>query len=119
MDHIIRQIHFRDEFNPKKLQFIAQHFQVGNSRACAFCLYYIYDLQSFMVGKISREHSTASKTIFMHFTQGQINKANKKAASYGISFGELCKRAILEVSTLIEKEKMEPYHPKVLEFFKD
>ena len=119
IQYSIRQIHFKDDdtFNPEKLQRIAQHFKVGNSRACQFCLFFIYDLESHHEELHMTENPRTVKKLFLTFKPQQLTKAEAHAASFGTNLGELCKRAIFEVSQLMETNKFEEYHPKVLKFF--
>lgn len=116
----LRQIHFKedDKFNPENLQKIAQHFRVGNSRACQFCLFFVYDLESHQeVFNYMTESPKLVKKLFLAFKPQQLTKAEAKAHNLGINLGELCKRAILEVADLMDTGEFEDYHPKVLKFF--
>ena len=111
--------HATDQCNPKLLQRIAEHFHVGNSRACHFALFYAYGIQGKDMRKIVRMTPTQSHAIFMFFEPKQMMKATSLAAEHGISFNELCKRAILQVVKLIEDRTLRIDDPKVREFFRE
>lgn len=120
IDYSVRQISFlsSDDYNPAKLQAIAEHFQIGNSRACLFCLYYVYGLEGYHGPKWTVDSPKIVKTIFLPFQPQQLTKAEATAKGLGINLGELCKRAIYEVSKQFECGKLDSYHPRVKEFFK-
>lgn len=120
IDFSVRQISFlsSDDYNPSKLQAIARHFQIGNSRACLFCLYYIYDLEGYQGPKWKADEPKQVKSVFLPFLPQQLTKAEAMAKGLGINLGELCKRAIYETSKQLEYGKLDSYHPKVIEFFK-
>ena len=115
-----RQLVFRaaDKCNPKLLQRIAEHFHIGNSRACHFALFYVYGIEGKDMRKIIRMTPVESHAIFMFFEPKQMIKATAMAEDQGISFNELCKRAILEVVNLIEDKKLRLEDPKIVQFFK-
>ena len=120
IDYSVRQISFltSDDYNPAKLQAIAKHFQIGNSRACLFCLAYIYDLEGYKGPKWTAGEPKTVKSVFLPFRPQQLTKAEAVAKGLGINLGELCKRAIYETSKQMENGKLNPYHPRVIKFFK-
>ena len=117
----IRQLRFKtsDNYNPANLKRIAEHFKVGNARACMFSIYYVYGLEGHDIPKNRIEKTNEAHNLSLYFKPQQLTKAESMASSYGISLLELCKRAILEVSNLIYKGEIEGYEPKVLKFFKN
>lgn len=119
IEYSVRQISFlsSDEYNPAKLQAIAKHFQIGNSRACLFCLQYVYGLESYKGPKWTAEEPKTVKSVFLPFQPQQLVKAESMAKSLGINLGELCKRAIYETSKQLEEGKLDTYHPRVTKFF--
>lgn len=121
INYSIRQLRFKpnDSYNPSNLKRIAEHFQIGNARACMFALFFIYGLEGHEVPKNIIHKTTEAHNLSLYFKPHQLTKAEGTAASYGISLLELCKRAILEVSDLIINEKIEPYEPRVLKFFQN
>lgn len=120
IDFSIRQITFlpSDDYNPAKLQAIAEHFQIGNSRACLFCLHFMYGLEGYSGPKWTAGNPKQVRSVFLHFKPQQLTKAEAMAKGLGINLGELCKRAIYEVSRQLEDGKIDQYHPKVVTFFK-
>lgn len=117
----IRQLRFKpsDKYNPANLKRIAEHFKIGNARACMFALYYVYGLEGHEVPKNNIQKTTEAHNLSLYFKPQQLTKAEALAASYGISLLELCKRAILEVSALIDADRIEGYEPRVLKFFQN
>ena len=117
----IRQLRFKtsDNYNPANLKRIAEHFQVGNARACMFSIFYVYGLEGHAIPKNRIERTHEAHNLTLYFKPQQLTKAESMASSYGISLLELCKRAILEVSNLISKGEIEGYEPMVLQFFKN
>ena len=117
----IRQLRFKtsDNYNPANLKRIAEHFQVGNARACMFSIFYVYGLEGHDIPKNRIERTHEAHNLTLYFKPPQLTKAESMASSYGISLLELCKRAILEVSNLISKGEIEGYEPMVLQFFKN
>ena len=114
-----RQVRFQatDKCNPQNLQRIAKRFGCGNSRACHFALFYVYGLKCKELKPIIRNEPLESHAIFLYFEPQQMTKAESRAVELGITFSELCKRAIYLVSGLIENYKLRMDDPKVKEFF--
>ena len=114
-----RQVRFQatDKCNPHNLQRIADRFKVGNSRACHFALFYVYGIKGKELKPIIRYEPLESRAIFLYFEPNQMTRAESLAVELGISFSELCKRAIYLVSGLIENHKLRMDDPKVKEFF--
>lgn len=121
IQYSIRQIRFlaSDECNPKNLQTIANKFKVGNSRACHFALYYVYGLNGKDIKAVPRHSPNQSYSLFLYFEPQQMTKAESMAQSLGISFSELCKRAISSVSNMIETNKLKDTDSKVSQFFQE
>jgi|LNAP01.1.fsa_nt_gb hypothetical protein len=121
IQYSIRQLRFKpsDNYNPVNLKFIAEHFKVGNARACMFALFYVYGLEGHEIPKNKIEKTTEAHNLSLFFKPQQLTKAEALAASYGISLLELCKRAILEVANLIRRDEIKGYEPRVLKFFQN
>jgi hypothetical protein len=117
----IRQLRFKpsDNYNPGNLKYVAEHFKVGNARACMFSLFYVYGLEGHEIPKNKIEKTTEAHNLSLFFKPQQLVKAEALATSYGISLLELCKRAILEVSNLIKQDQIKGYEPRVLKFFQN
>lgn len=117
----IRQIRFlsSDDCNPRNLQIIASKFKIGNSRACHFALYYVYGLNGKDIKAVPRHSPNQSHSLFLYFEPQQMTKAESMAKSLGISFSELCKRAISTISNMIETDKLKNSDFKVNQFFQE
>lgn len=95
---------------------IANHYHVSNAKACAFGFYWLYGIHS----SYDSNNWTATKAryIFMSFEDTEDQKIQEILQNLGITFSELVRKVIDSVSNDISQSKVEPYHPKVLAFFK-
>lgn len=117
---IIKQVNLgkHTDYNSKILKSIAQHFEVSNSKAAYFALYWIHEIEGNKCLEPHKWRAKAVKTVFLEFTDENYELVSALMRIHGVSFPELCKRSFLEVHKQIINNQIEPYHPKVLEFFK-
>ena len=112
------RIGFKDEFTPAKLLTVAHYFGISNANACLFCLNWQYDVNGIPFRNQAEMTAPSSNFLFLHFTKEQLTRAEDIARGYGISLLQLAKRAIKDTAESIEDKTFEPYHPKVLAYFR-
>ena len=114
-----RQVFFKDgdESNPKSLNVIASRFRITSSKACHFALFYVYGLEGKRTKNLARHSPKVCRNVFLYFEESQTTAIDELIHRMGISFSELCKRAISTISHMIENYKLRMDDPKVLNFF--